>query len=231
VFEGKSRRKNERVPCLNGALQNISFLRGSGISASQDPAGFWAGWSPDLLVPGQAQSKNCPFSSTRRDFFLPPLGSWTSRPNYPPKMGHNRQIPTRKVRQWLQPSYSRVSIKKAQFAHSRISTTQITAFFVGAGGFEPPASWSRTLPESCNAAIFGQFSKFELHEVHRISQTVHNLRTLTGEPANLLARGEICGPISASCIAGLLHISAIFIDVQRSKSNLHVSTNSPALIR
>jgi hypothetical protein len=28
-----------------------------------------------LLVPGQARSKNCPFSSGRWDFSLPPLGS------------------------------------------------------------------------------------------------------------------------------------------------------------
>jgi hypothetical protein len=37
------------------------------------------------------------------------------------------------------------------------------------------------LLHSRNAAILGQFSKFELHGVHRISQTVHNLLTLTGE--------------------------------------------------
>jgi hypothetical protein len=42
------------------------------------------------------------------------------------------------------------------------------------------ASWSRKLRHSRNAAILGQFSKFELHGVHQISQTVHNLLTLSG---------------------------------------------------
>jgi hypothetical protein len=36
------------------------------------------------------------------------------------------------------------------------------------------------LLHSRNAAFLGQFSKFELHGVHRISQTVHNLLTHTG---------------------------------------------------
>ena len=68
----------------------------------------------------------------------------------------------------------------AQICHTRLSPTSKLPFFVGAGGFEPPASWSRKLLHSRNAAISGQFSKFELHGVHRISQTVHNLLTLTG---------------------------------------------------
>ena len=79
-----------------------------------------------------------------------------------------------------------------------LPTTSKLPFFVGAPGFEPGTSWSRKLLHSRNAAISGQFSKFELHGVHRISQTVHNLLTLTGGPKeHRLARGAMRGPISA----------------------------------
>ena len=51
---------------------------GPGISASQNAAVFRRDEPRDRLVPGQAGLKNCPFSSGRRDFSFPPLGSWTS---------------------------------------------------------------------------------------------------------------------------------------------------------
>jgi hypothetical protein len=69
---------------------------------------------------------------------------------------------------------------------------------VGARGFEPRASWSQKLLDSPKTAISEHFSEFELHEVHRITQTGHNLGTLNGGPiANpLLARGYETAPWS-----------------------------------
>ena len=133
----------------------------------------------DLLVPGQARPKDCAFLSGRRDFFPRPLGPGTSS-SFP--LIENRAaatdfgVPDTKV--------------LAQICHTRLSPTSKLPFFVGAGGFEPPASWSRKLLHSRNAAILGQFSKFELHRVHRISQTVHNLLTLTGGPIATTFAGD-----------------------------------------
>jgi hypothetical protein len=72
--------------------------------------------------------------------------------------------------------------ERAQSAHSRSSKTQQLPFLVGARGFEPRASWSQKLLDSPKTAISEQFPKSKLHEVHRISQTAHNLGTLTGGP-------------------------------------------------
>ncbi len=104
--------------------------------------------------------------------------------------------------------FLRTKCKKcAQSAHSRSAKTSKLPFFVGAGGFEPPASWSRKLRHSHKTTISGQFSKFELHEVHRISQTVHNLLTLTGGTiANQLSRGAMSGSVSARCIPIPAHL-------------------------
>jgi hypothetical protein len=66
------------------------------------------------------------------------------------------------------------------------------------GRDEPRASWSQKLLQSRNAVISEQFSRFELHEVHRISQTAHNPGTLNGGPIKtLLARDTICGRVSS----------------------------------
>jgi hypothetical protein len=74
-----------------------------------------------------------------------------------------------------------------RIVHQRYSVTPSTV------QFEPRASWSQQLLRSHNAAIVGQFSKFELHEVHRISQTGHNLGTLTGGSIAVLHHGDPLG--------------------------------------
>jgi len=139
-----------------------------------------------LLVPGQARQKNCAFLSGRRDFFPRPLGPGTSS-SFP--LIENRAAATD-----FGVSGTKVL---AQICHTRLSPTSKLLFFVGAGGFEPPASWSRKLLHSRNAAILGQFSKFELHRVHRISQTVHNLLTLTGGPIATTFAGD---PVSRASL-------------------------------
>jgi len=64
----------------------------------------------------------------------------------------------------------------AQPGHSTGFHDPKLPFFVGARGFEPRASWSQKLLHSHNAAIPEHFPRFELHEVHRISQTGHTHR-------------------------------------------------------
>jgi hypothetical protein len=66
VLEGKSRKQNERLPCVEAALECLkvvtinlskpSLFVGVGIFASQDPAVFGRDEPRDLLVPGQATS-------------------------------------------------------------------------------------------------------------------------------------------------------------------------------
>ena len=52
-------------------------------------------------------------------------------------------------------------------------------FFVGAGGFEPPASWSRKKPPPLNPAKIGHYSQKLVHQVHRVTQFHYSLVTVS----------------------------------------------------
>jgi len=51
-------------------------------------------------------------------------------------------------------------------------------FFVGAGGFEPPASWSRKKQLPPNPAKIGHYSQNLVHQVHRVTQFHYSLVTV-----------------------------------------------------
>jgi len=84
--------------------------------------------------------------------------------------------------------FLRTKCKKcAQFAHSVPAKTSKLPFFVGAGGFEPPASWSRKKPLPLNPAKIGHYSQNLVHQVHRVTQFHYSLVTvpIARHPCNL----------------------------------------------
>ncbi len=115
-------------------VQKPRHLLGIAASAKLSLSSVGRVWNlKNLLVPGQASIKNCPFSTGRRDLFLPTLGSWKGVTTYLAKMDYYRQILAHKVRSQLQPGYS------GHLGRGKLP------FFVGARGFEPRASWSQII--------------------------------------------------------------------------------------
>ena len=118
----------------------------------------------DLLVPGQARPKDCAFLSGRRDFFPRPLGPGTSS-SFP--LIENRAaatdfgVPDTKV--------------LAQICHTRLSPTSKLPFFVGAGGFEPPASWSRKKMGPSFRRKSGGFEAKRVHTAHTVHEVSKKL--------------------------------------------------------
>ena len=115
----------------------------------------------------------------------------------------------------------------SQSAHRSSFEISKLPFFVGAGGFEPPASWSRKKQLPLNPAKIGHYFQILVHQVHRVTQFHYSLVTVPiaqhpcsygwqGIPTRRrqrrelhFARGAICGPVSARCTPIVSHQEAI----------------------
>jgi hypothetical protein len=116
--------------------------------------------SPGPLGPGPSASKELRFLVRTEGFF--PTTSW-----YRDKRHHmpseNRAAAT---------DFSVPDTKVlAQICHTRLSPTSKLPFFVGAGGFEPPASWSR---KKIGPSFWRKSGGFEAKRVHT-ALTVHEV--------------------------------------------------------
>jgi hypothetical protein len=117
-------------------------------------------WDPDLLVPGQAYLRNCLFSNGRQNSSLPSLGPGTSATFYPAKMRRYQQILTRYVQRFAHSNYSLVTV--GTLGRGKLP------FFVGAGGFEPRASWSQIISGYLFRRKKGDSERGSVHTAHTV---------------------------------------------------------------